>query len=182
MVPGSLFKVRLGRRSAFTLVELMVVCAIMAVIAMLVIPELTDSRQASQSAAAQKLQTDLTNTFNQWVALGGEFYASVPNVHHTTTKAPLIIPHEVQLILNHLTGPPGAVTTFSLLTADDGAIENVPNASNIRINLEGNYVDDPNNGYGEIYNSQFEVQFVPQSNSMNNGTWTVTPVTPLPPN
>lgn len=160
----------------------MVVCAIMAVIAMLVIPQLTDSRQASQAAAAQKLQTDITNTFNQWSALGGEFYMSVPNVHHTTSKAPLLIPYEGNMILTHLTGQPGVPTTQGPLTADDGPTENIPNASTIRITLPGTLVNDPNNGYGVIYNGIYEIQFIPQSNSMNFGTWTVTPVTPLPPN
>jgi prepilin-type N-terminal cleavage/methylation domain-containing protein len=185
----------------FTLVEMLVVCAIMAVIAMCVVPTLSDARMATRISAAEKLQKDLTNTFNQWTALGGRFNVGSDGGPTGSHAAQLLYvlsqPAGIPLCIQN---PPnwGGMSDYRLVDSwvDEGTAELAPSPSTIRIALVGNFgaafylnhnIDDSE---GVIYDGQYRIKFTPtnvggggytssgtycNAGWATTGTWSVTP-------
>jgi prepilin-type N-terminal cleavage/methylation domain-containing protein len=151
-----------GTRAGFTLIELMVVCAIMGIIALLVIPQLSDARNASKVATASKMQSDLTNTYLQWTSLGGTHTASDTNASDGAMA-----------LITQFSQPPSICTnsTVGSFTASDGSTEVTPSPSTIRTTLNGNVSVDSTANLVD-YNGQFNIGFTPTDAS--HGTWAVT--------
>jgi prepilin-type N-terminal cleavage/methylation domain-containing protein len=60
------------RKPAFSLIELLVALAILAVVSALIIPKFLNVREAAAERTAQAIVKQINKTYLQWIALGGQ--------------------------------------------------------------------------------------------------------------
>jgi prepilin-type N-terminal cleavage/methylation domain-containing protein len=182
-------------RTGFTLIELMVVCAIMGIIALLVIPQLTDARQASRVAAANNLQTQLNNNLAQWRSLGGRVHqaSSPPSFSGAMAIAMIFVwaQNEGSPFNGAFSGDQASAATNGHVSAPgvgpdwtftEGDSTIIPSPSTIRMNPTGLNVTMNQGDYSNPYcnwNGQFNVALTfthaDADGNYDQGNFTVVP-------
>ena len=164
-------------RSAFTLMEILVVLVLLGLLAAMFVPQLQDILFKGRGAAAKNLQQQLTNWYAKWAPLGG--------AHGTGTSDQ----EAAQLAFNLMTKMTSSAGDLAAVGAGSTAVLAettylVINSSSIRdlisrpFSLGTGNVDGGTPGPYVIYDGQFLIRFhagpaTTASGSSNTGTWTV---------